>query len=291
MVSASAFLQLYFTFLIPAFLPHVYISPKIDDTEVLDITLTQNMTMLMTASGWFFTAVILMAVILPWQLISLALILVVYWLLLLHYRKSAVDLQRLDAVCRSPVQAQLAEVLDGTSTIRAFNRGPYFSQLFRSSLDDSSASMMNFLAAQTWLRVRVQIIGGTAVLFSVCFVVCLNDVLQISPGLAAMLIIWSSNFTICLGFMIQAISESEAAMTSVERVLAMLKLPQEEEEAEEVGVTSTNLVKPGKEWPTSGELEFDSVSLRYRPGLPLSLNGLSFSLQSGQRCGVVGRTG
>lgn len=92
--------------------------------------------------------------------------------------------------------------------------------------------------------------------------------------------------------MIQAISESEAAMTSVERVLAMLKLPQEEEEeAEEVGVTSTNLVKPGKEWPTSGELEFDSVSLRYRPGLPLSLNGLSFSLQSGQRCGVVGRTG
>lgn len=91
--------------------------------------------------------------------------------------------------------------------------------------------------------------------------------------------------------MIQAISESEAAMTSVERVLAMLKLPQEEEAAEEVGVTSTNLVKPGKEWPTSGELEFDSVSLRYRPGLPLSLNGLSFNLQSGQRCGVVGRTG
>ena len=250
------------------------------------------MTMLMTASGWFFTAVILMAVILPWQLISLALILVVYWLLLLHYRKSAVDLQRLDAVCRSPVQAQLAEVLDGTSTIRAFNRGPYFSQLFRSSLDESSASMMNFLAAQTWLRVRVQIIGGTAVLFSVCFVVGLNDVLQISPGLAAMLIIWSSNFTICLGFMIQAISESEAAMTSVERVLAMLKLPQEEEEEEEEGgVTSTDLVKPGQEWPTSGELEFDSVSLRYRPGLPLSLNGLSFSLQSGQRCGVVGRTG
>jgi ABC-type multidrug transport system fused ATPase/permease subunit len=258
------------------------------DTEVLDITLTQNMTMLMTASGWFFTAIILMAAILPWQLISLALILIVYWLLLLHYRKSAVDLQRLDAVCRSPVQAQLAEVLDGTSTIRAFDRGPYFSQLFQSSLDESSASMMNFLAAQTWLRVRVQIIGGTAVLFSVCFVVGLNDVLNISPGLAAMLIIWRSNFTICLGFMIQAISESEASMTSVERVLAMLQLPQEEEE---VGATSTVLVKPEQQWPTSGKLEFASVSLRYRPGLPLSLDGLSFSLQSGQRCGVVGRTG
>jgi ABC-type multidrug transport system fused ATPase/permease subunit len=147
--------------------------------------------------------------------------------------------------------------------------------------------MMNFLAAQTWLRVRVQIIGGTAVLFSVCFVVGLNDVLNISPGLAAMLIIWSSNFTICLGFMIQAISESEASMTSVERVLAMLQLPQEEE----VDTIFSDLEKPRKQWPASGKLEFDSVSLRYRPGLPLSLNGLTFSLQSGQRCGVVGRTG
>mmetsp|Transcript_25521 Transcript_25521/g.55782 ORF Transcript_25521/g.55782 Transcript_25521/m.55782 type:complete len:1460 (+) Transcript_25521:445-4824(+) len=253
------------------------------DTEILDITLTQNMTMLMTASGWFFTAIILMAVILPWQLISLALILVVYWVLLLRYRKSAVDLQRLDAVCRSPVQAQLAEVIDGTSTIRAFHRGPYFSKLFRVSLDESSAAMMNFLAAQTWLRVRIQLIGGTAVLFSVCFVVTLNDVLQISPGLAAMLIIWSSNFTICLGFLIQAISESEASMTSVERVLAMLELPQEED------VGAGNVIQ--EDWPSSGKLEFDNVSLRYRSGLPLSLDGLSFTLQPGQRCGVVGFTG
>ena len=79
-------------------------------------------------------------------------------------------------------------------------------------------------------------------------------------------------------------------MTSVERVLAMRQLPQEEKE-EEAGQKSTDLVKPEQQWPTSGKLEFDSVSLRYRPGLPLSLDGLSFSLQSGQRCGVVGRTG
>ena len=78
-------------------------------------------------------------------------------------------------------------------------------------------------------------------------------------------------------------------MTSVERVLAMLQLPQEE--GEEAGTPSTDLVKPEQQWPTSGKLEFDSVSLRYRPGLPLSLDGLSFSLKSGQRCGVVGRTG
>ena len=68
-----------------------------------------NMTMLMTSMGWLFTGIILQAIILPWQLIVVMFIMTMYWVLVLHYRKSAVDLQRLDATSRSPVQAQLGE--------------------------------------------------------------------------------------------------------------------------------------------------------------------------------------
>ena len=46
-----------------------------------------------------------------------------------------------------------------------------------------------------------------------------------------------------------------------------------------------------KSWPQKGELVFDNVSLRYRPGLPLSLDGLSFKVNHGERCAIVGRTG
>jgi len=46
-----------------------------------------------------------------------------------------------------------------------------------------------------------------------------------------------------------------------------------------------------KSWPQKGELVFDNVSLRYRPGLPLSLDGLSFKVNQGERCAIVGRTG
>ena len=46
-----------------------------------------------------------------------------------------------------------------------------------------------------------------------------------------------------------------------------------------------------KSWPQKGNLVFDNVCLRYRPGLPLSLDGLSFSVKHGQRCAIVGRTG
>lgn len=255
------------------------------DTEVCDQTLTQTMTMLMTSLGWFFTGIILQSIILPWQIFALGFILIVYLLVLMRYRKSAVDLQRLDAVSRSPVQAQLAEAIDGTSTIRVFGKAPHFSDLFRSALDSNSSAMMNFMAAHRWMSVRIQLVGATAVLFSVCFVVAFNDVLQIEPGIAGMLIIWSANFTISLGFMVQGISESEAAMTSVERVTEMTTLPQESD-----AETSAAVYLPST-WPASGSLEFSDVRLRYRPGLPFSLNGLTFSLRSGQRCGVVGRTG
>jgi ABC-type multidrug transport system fused ATPase/permease subunit len=79
------------------------------DSETVDVTLVVNMTMLITSSGWLVAGIIIQSIIIPWLLIVLLFIVVNYWLLVSHYRKSAVDLQRLDAVSRSPVQAQLAE--------------------------------------------------------------------------------------------------------------------------------------------------------------------------------------
>lgn len=50
--------------------------------------------------------------------------------------------------------------------------------------------------------------------------------------------------------------------------------------------------EPGsKLWPRSGKIEAKNVCMRYREGLPLVLNGLSFSIKSCQKVGVVGRTG
>jgi hypothetical protein len=46
---------------------------------------------------------------LPYNICVLVPIIAIYWYLLRYYRKSAVDLQRLDAVSRSPVQANLVE--------------------------------------------------------------------------------------------------------------------------------------------------------------------------------------
>src|SRR4051812_17673239 len=48
---------------------------------------------------------------------------------------------------------------------------------------------------------------------------------------------------------------------------------------------------PPSDWPSQGAIHFDSVSMRYRSGLPTVLHGLSFSIKGGERIGFVGRTG
>jgi len=44
-------------------------------------------------------------------------------------------------------------------------------------------------------------------------------------------------------------------------------------------------------WPQSGDVRINNLCIRYRSTLPLSLQGVSFDVKSGQRIGVVGRTG
>ena len=79
------------------------------DIDIMDISLSTSMTVLMTASGWFITGLVIQISVLWYNIFVLVPIIVIYWYLLLYYRKSAVDLQRLDAMSRSPVQANLAE--------------------------------------------------------------------------------------------------------------------------------------------------------------------------------------
>jgi ATP-binding cassette, subfamily C (CFTR/MRP), member 1 len=46
---------------------------------------------------------------------------------------------------------------------------------------------------------------------------------------------------------------------------------------------------PPPEWPRNGAIEFNEITMRYRPGLPLVLKGLSLSIKGGEKIGVVGR--
>lgn len=79
------------------------------DLDVVDIVLTETMSILMISTSWYVAGVVVMCTILPWVGLVILPVTVFYWVLMLHYRRSGADLQRLDAVSRSPIQAMVTE--------------------------------------------------------------------------------------------------------------------------------------------------------------------------------------
>lgn len=74
-------------------------------------------------------------------------------------------------------------------------------------------------------------------------------------------------------------------MNSVERLLHYSN------ELEQEAAFDIDENKPPSNWPEKGEMQFKNVQLRYRPGLPLVLKGLTMHVAGGEKIGVVGRTG
>ena len=79
--------------------------------------------------------------------------------------------------------------------------------------------------------------------------------------------------------------ELEATMTHVERVMEYCRLQPEEP----APVLKTDPSR--SQFPSQGRVEFNHLSARYRPGLPLVLKDLTFTVEPGQRVGLCGRTG
>jgi ABC-type multidrug transport system fused ATPase/permease subunit len=255
------------------------------DVEQVDITLAQFMSIFIIANSWLIAGQVVMIAVVPYMAIINAMVLALYIIVLRHYRWSASDLQRLDAVSRSPIQASLAEGLDGSFTIRAFGKINHFAEQFQKYLDDNGSSMLNFVASRQWLALRLETLGAFVTLGASLAITVFDDQFGLTPGLAGLLLMWSSSMTVTLGFLMNAFSEVEAAITSIERMHSMEILPQE------ATMITSKQYEVDSSWPKRGKLLFRNVHLRYRPGLPLSLEGLTFTLEHGQRCALVGRTG
>jgi ABC-type multidrug transport system fused ATPase/permease subunit len=99
--------------------------------------------MLVNTLAQIIGSVVLIAIVLPWFLIALAIISVVYWYMAIFYRTSARELKRLgestrssrlvsefeyilDAILRSSLYSHFSESLAGLSTIRAYGETERF---------------------------------------------------------------------------------------------------------------------------------------------------------------------
>ncbi|KAG6849488.1 hypothetical protein H0H93_008015 [Arthromyces matolae] len=175
------------------------------------------------------------------------------------YMKAQLAVKREMSKAKAPVMAHFGASIEGITSIRAY--GAQNSILLKSlgKVDDYSRASRVFNDFGRWIAVRIDLLGGTfAALLGVWYVY--GGDTGVSPA--------NSAFTL---------------RNSLERLQEYMVIEQEPPSPQQAHIPAA--------WPTSGSLSAKNLIARYTPDGPKVLQGISFEVKSGERLGVVGRTG
>jgi ABC-type multidrug transport system fused ATPase/permease subunit len=257
------------------------------DTEVLDNTLANSVSSFVSFGLLLLGTIVVMAWVMPALMPCLIPIGMLYYYVQWFFRPGYREAKRLDGISGSPIYAHFGETLNGISTIRAFGHQKRFIQENESRISlNQRADYTQKCGCDRWLPVRLETIGN-----SITFVVACLGVWQRGSTYAALVgltLSYAIDMTGLLSWLIRIISELESNMVSVERVAEYASLESEESTGAVLG-GGVAPVKPN--WPTAGAIHFRNVQMRYRPGLPLVLRGVTFDVNPGEKVGICGRTG
>ncbi|XP_004855847.1 multidrug resistance-associated protein 1 isoform X1 [Heterocephalus glaber] len=206
----------------------------------------------------------------------------IYFFVQRFYVASSRQLKRLESVSRSPVYSHFNETLLGVSVIRAFEEQERFIHQSDLKVDENQKAYYPSIVANRWLAVRLECVGNCIVLFAALFAVISRN--SLSAGLVGLSVSYSLQITSYLNWLVRMSSEMETNIVAVERL-------KEYSETEKEAPWQIQETAPPSTWPQVGQVEFRDYSLRYREDLDLVLKHINFTIEGGEKVGIVGRTG
>ncbi|KAI0072747.1 P-loop containing nucleoside triphosphate hydrolase protein [Panus rudis PR-1116 ss-1] len=253
------------------------------DIDTVDNMLGDSMRMLVNTISNILGAVILIAIVLPWFLIAVVVVSVVYIWAANFYRASARELKRLDAILRSSLYSHFSESLTGLATIRAYGETDRFLIENQKRVDIENRAYWLTCTNQRWLGIRLDFLG--ILLTFVVAILTVGTRFSISPSQTGVTLSYIISIQQSFGWAVRQTAEVENNMNSVERVIHYAR------ELEQEAPHELPDSKPPAPWPSKGHVELKDVVLKYRPELPAVLRGLTMSVKPSEKIGIVGRTG
>ncbi|XP_015595444.1 ATP-binding cassette sub-family C member Sur isoform X2 [Cephus cinctus] len=255
------------------------------DMGVIDKKLStsvQRLTAFMLLCG---SAMLVNAIISPWFLIAALPTCMAYYFLQRFYRRSARELQRLDGSTRGPASAHFSETLAGLTTLRASKQQSRFMEDMVEHLDSNSNAFLILNTSSRWLGIALDYLGAVIVIAAIFTAIISAELYpsRVTPALVGLAVNYTLLVPIYLNWVVKFVSEIEMYMGSVARLSAYTKTPQENYRENGYSVS--------KEWPSKGEIIFESVSLRYDPQREPVIVNLNLHIPPGQKLGICGRTG
>ncbi|SJK98373.1 uncharacterized protein ARMOST_01638 [Armillaria ostoyae] len=196
------------------------------------------------------------------------------------YIKAQLSVKREMSNAKAPVLAHFGAAISGTTSIRAYGVQNTFIQESMSRIDKYTRTARTFHNLNRWIDIRIDALAALFSASLAAYLVYFQDTAAFNVGFSLTLAIDVSTMIL---WWVRTSNDLEVEGNSLERIQAYLTVEQEEQ--------STKSREPPASWPTSGHLRVERLSARYSQDGPKVLHELSFTVQSGERIAIVGRTG
>ncbi|XP_046413794.1 ATP-binding cassette sub-family C member 5-like isoform X2 [Neodiprion fabricii] len=253
------------------------------DMDEVDNRLPISLTSLMQNLFVIFFAILVICLVLPWFILPVCILAIVYYFVSKVFRVAARDLKRMENKSRAPIISYVTATVQGLSTIHAFEKETEFLTKFNCMFDENSQCMFMCSIAMRWLAVRVDCLSATVIAITAFLVIALQG--ELPPALAGLALSYAAHISGVFQYTIRLASETEVKFISVERINHYLRTLVGE------GNISQRILQPPSGWPVAASIKFQNVSMAYGEEAPIILKNVSFNVDAGEKIGIVGRTG
>ncbi|RPD70679.1 P-loop containing nucleoside triphosphate hydrolase protein [Lentinus tigrinus ALCF2SS1-7] len=195
------------------------------------------------------------------------------------FMKAQLSVKREMSNAKAPVLGHFGAAISGITSIRAYGVQDAFKAEAYNRIDRYSRAAITHVNLNRWVGIRVDLIGT---MFSTSLAAYLTYGGHLSASNTGFSLAMATAFTSTIMHSVRMFNEFEVS-GNLERIMQYLLIEQEPKSTPE-GV-------PPAYWPASGKLEVNHLSARYSADGPKVLHEISFEVGSGERVGIVGRTG
>ena len=118
----------------------------------VDVMLPLNMELFVQNFLIIIFALITISAILPWFLIAVVPVIILYIIILRYYRRAVRDMKRIENVSRSPWFSHISATVQGLSTIRAYNKNKEFADRYSFVCGVVCLSFFAFMRMQQYFK-------------------------------------------------------------------------------------------------------------------------------------------
>ncbi|XP_057446650.1 ABC transporter C family member 10-like isoform X2 [Lotus japonicus] len=253
------------------------------DLSILDLDIPLSLTNAVGGFiGYYADLIVLTAI--TWQVLFIS-IPMVYIVIRLqrHYYACAKEFMRMDGTTKSSVANHVAETVAGSMTIRAFEAEDRFFKKNLDLIDANASPFFHSFSSSEWLIQRLETVYAI-VLASAALCMVMLPPGTLTSGFIGMALSYGLSLNSSLVYSTRCQCILANHIVSVERLNQYMHIPTEAQEVIEGN-------RPPVNWPVAGKVEIQDLQIRYRPGGPLVLHGITCNFEGGCKIGIVGRTG